>query len=141
MTANRLLHIICGTLVLAGLVILGLLIYRAAMAQTVDPTLVETRYFGSPIRNADGTIKRRSDVLKAFQAIHPCPSTGLTTGACPGFAKNHDIPLGCGGADAVSNLTWQSTAAKKLIDAYELKIYQHYPPFPDTARCRFQIVQ
>jgi hypothetical protein len=51
-----------------------------------------------------------------FQRQHPCPSTGRTTGACPGFVKDHVIPLACGGPDSVANLQWQTIAAAKAKD-------------------------
>jgi hypothetical protein len=34
---------------------------------------------------------------REFQREHPCPSTGLTSGACPGYWKDHIVPLACGG--------------------------------------------
>jgi hypothetical protein len=94
---------------------------------TVQP-LVEQRYCGAPARNADGSIKRRSDVLTAFQHAHPCPVTGLVTGACPGWSKDHVIPLACGGCDAVSNLQWLPDALKSAPgvlpkDRFERLIY------------------
>lgn len=115
-----------------------------AGAQTLDP-LVEYRYGGAPMRNAEGAIVRRADVLAAFQRIHPCPSTGLTTGACPGWQKNHDRPLACGGVDAVSNLSWypisiKTCAGSHCVDRYERKINALTPPVPDTANCGNVIV-
>jgi hypothetical protein len=50
---------------------------------------------------------RSREITREFQREHPCPSTSKTTGACPGYRKDHIIPLGCGGPDAVSNLQWQ----------------------------------
>jgi hypothetical protein len=40
----------------------------------------------------------------------PCPSTGLTSGACPGFQVDHAVPLCLGGprVDQISNLQWLS---------------------------------
>jgi hypothetical protein len=38
-------------------------------------------------------------------------STGLTTGACPGYRKDHIQALTCGGADAVWSLQWQTIAS------------------------------
>jgi hypothetical protein len=69
--------------------------------------LDETRCCNAVIaRDANGDILRRADVLRAFQKIHPCPSTGLTTGSCTGWAKDHIIPLANGGFDSVDNLQW-----------------------------------
>ena len=106
---------------------------------TIDP-LAETRYCGAPVRNADGSIHRNSTVLTRFQKVHPCPSTGLATGACPGWAKNHVIPLACGGCDAVSNMVWEpvdikACAGAHCVDRYERKISAATPPLPDTAAC------
>ena len=46
----------------------------------------DCRYQGAPLRNADGSIQRDYKVISAYRKLHPCPSTGLTTGACPGWA-------------------------------------------------------
>ena len=94
----------------------------------------ETRYCGV-VRNADGTIHRSTAVLVVFQKIHPCPSTGKTVGVCPGWSRNHDIPLACGGCDSVSNISWMRNDVKKLVDSYERKINALNPPVPDTAAC------
>lgn len=115
-------------------------------AQSVNPPpLVETRYCGAPVRNADGSIRRRSDVLAEFQRLHPCPSTGLKSGACPGWQKNHVVPLACGGCDGVSNLVWLPTDIKTCtgphcVDRYERKISASTPPQPDTPACANVIV-
>lgn len=115
-----------------------------ARAQAVDPNTIDPlhdiRYCGAPKRNADGSIKRSSAVTTAFQMQHPCPSTGLQRGACPGWAKNHALPLACGGCDAVWNMYWandkiKSCASAECIDRYERKIYASDPPQPDTAAC------
>lgn len=90
--------------------------------------LDETRYCTvTPSRDADGSISRRADVIRAFRKIHPCPSTGLTTGRCPGWAIDHVIPLANGGCDAVSNLQWLplelKTCAKICKDRWERRVY------------------
>lgn len=87
----------------------------------------DSRICGEPIRNADGTIKRSSTVLASFQKQHPCPSTGLPYGSCPGWAKDHVIPLACGGCDSVENLQWlkntiKSCAGTECKDRWERKI-------------------
>jgi hypothetical protein len=51
---------------------------------------------------------RSRAVTREFQWEHPCPSTGRTTGACPGYVKDHVIPLCADGPDAVSNMQWQT---------------------------------
>lgn len=109
-----------------------------------DP-LKEERYIGTPNRDANGKLVRRTDVLAAFKRIHPCPSTGLTTGACPGWQMNHVIPLACGGLDGVSNLAWIPTVSKTCdhdwcTDRHERNIYGANPPFAGTEACVNKIV-
>src|SRR6266700_1389468 len=64
---------------------------------------------------------RSHAVAREFQRQHPCPSTGQTTGPCPGYRKDHVVPLACGGPDAASNLQWQTIAEAKAKDAWERK--------------------
>lgn len=80
------------------------------------------------VRDANGNIVRSSAVLRRFQEQHPCPSTGLTTGSCPGWSKDHVIPLVCGGCDSIENLQWlkntiKSCAGTECKDRWERKIY------------------
>jgi hypothetical protein len=51
----------------------------------------------------------------------PVSATGRTSGACPGYVKDHVLPLACGGPDAVSNLQWQTIRAAKAKDKWETK--------------------
>ena len=62
---------------------------------------------------------RSRAVLREFQRQHPCPSTHKTTGACPGWVKDHIVSLHCGGPDAVANLQWQTDADAKAKDRWE----------------------
>ena len=55
----------------------------------------------------------------AFKKDHPCPSTGKTKGACPGYVIDHITPLCAGGADTPANMQWQSKEAAKLKDREE----------------------
>ena len=64
---------------------------------------------------------RSRAVAREFQREHPCPSTGLPSGACPGYWKVHIVPLACGGPDAVSNLQWQTIADARAKDAWKRK--------------------
>lgn len=126
----------------------GTALALAALRVTAAPEpwqLQETRYCGSPARNADGSIKRSTAVLGAFKRIHPCPSTGLTTGACAGWAMNHVIPLACGGCDSVANLDWMPDEIKSCAepwcrDRYERKIYDAAVDIEGTAACTNQVI-
>ncbi len=52
--------------------------------------------------------KRSEAAKRDFRRIHPCPITGKTTGACPGWEIDHVVPLCCRGKDAASNMRWLS---------------------------------
>lgn len=66
-----------------------------------------------------GRIKRSKAARSAFERQSPCPSTGRTRGACPGYIVDHVTPLECGGADAPSNMQWQTVADAKAKDKTE----------------------
>lgn len=62
----------------------------------------------------------RSEAQKdLFKFINPCPSTGETSGPCPGYVIDHVKPLACGGADDPRNMQWQTVAAGKAKDRWE----------------------
>jgi hypothetical protein len=50
-------------------------------------------YCASCERDANGRIRRSPAARRVFQASHPCPVTGPSTGACPGYVVNHIVPL------------------------------------------------
>jgi hypothetical protein len=54
-----------------------------------------------------------------FKHSHPCPSTGKSSGACPGYVIDHVTPLNRGGADRPSNMQWQTKEAAKIKDKTE----------------------
>jgi 5-methylcytosine-specific restriction endonuclease McrA len=101
---------------------------RAAIAQT-PPTQGDARCCVVPVvRDKDGTIHRSAAVIAAFRSFYACPSTGQVTGACPGWAVDHVIPLACGGRDAVYNMQWlpltiKSAAGKDAKDRWERTVY------------------
>jgi hypothetical protein len=64
---------------------------------------------------------RSASVKREFQLTHPCPATGLTSGACPGYVKDHIVTLVCGGPDVVSNLQWQTIREAREKDKWEAK--------------------
>ena len=70
-------------------------------------------------RDSHGRIKRSSSAKHYFQKSHPCPSTGKSSGACPGYVLDHVAPLKRGGADKPGNMQWQTTQAAKIKDMTE----------------------
>ena len=87
------------------------------MTQLLNP-LVEYRYCGVPARNLDGSIKRSSSVIRAYQRLHPCPANGQKTGVCPGWAIDHVVPLAKGGCDSVVNMSWMPNKIKSCADPW-----------------------
>jgi hypothetical protein len=73
----------------------------------------------SVTRDSHGKIKRSRAAKDAFERQNPCPSTGKTSGSCRGYVVDHKQPLECGGADAPSNMQWQTVAAGKAKDKTE----------------------
>jgi hypothetical protein len=114
------------TLTLVALCIFLLLV--AAVTHAGPDPLVEIRYCGDPVRNADGSIRRRADVLRVFRKLYACPATKEFSGACPGWAIDHIFPLANGGCDAVWNLQWLPLAIKSCAgtickDRWERSVY------------------
>jgi hypothetical protein len=77
------------------------------------------------ISGAAASEQRSRAVAREFQRDHPCSSTGLPTGPCPGFWKDHIVPLACGGPDAVSNMQWQTIADARAKDEWERRACAH----------------
>lgn len=70
-------------------------------------------------RDSHGKIKRSKAARTAFLHQQPCPSTGKTSGRCPGYVVDHVMALECGGADDPSNMQWQAVEAAKAKDKTE----------------------
>lgn len=70
-------------------------------------------------RDKHGRIKRSHAAKAAFEREHPCPSTGRTSGRCPGYVVDHVKALECGGPDDPSNMQWQTTSDAKAKDKTE----------------------
>jgi hypothetical protein len=66
-----------------------------------------------------GHIARSSKAKDSFRYSHPCPSTGKSSRACPGYVIDHVVPLKRGGADAPGNMQWQTREAAKAKDRWE----------------------
>jgi hypothetical protein len=91
-----------------------MILYRITLAVAVAICLVLAV-------SASAKEPRSASVKREFQLTHPCPATGLRSGACPGYVKDHVRALKCGGPDAVSNMQWQTTADTKAKDKWETK--------------------
>src|SRR4051795_1800858 len=72
------------------------------------------------VRTDDGRIARSSQAKQEFRKLEPCPATGETTGACPGYVIDHVVALACGGEDDAANMQWQSVVDAKAKDRWEL---------------------
>ncbi|MBG9389322.1 HNH endonuclease [Caenimonas sp. DR4.4] len=69
-------------------------------------------------------IERSHAEVRAFRAVHPCPATGRSSGACPGWAVDHVRPLCYGGEDKPHNMQWISDEDHKwktFIDVRECR--------------------
>jgi len=91
---------------------------------------IDSRYCtDSPVRNDFGKIARSRAEINKFKRIHPCPSTKLRYGACPGWNIDHVIPLANGGCDLVMNMQWLPVEIKRCPgdfckDRWELWVYK-----------------
>ena len=72
-------------------------------------------------------VKRSLKAKHDFKHLHPCPSTARSTGSCPGYIIDHIEPLCAGGADAPSNMQWQTIAASKAKDKLERQECSAFP--------------
>lgn len=70
-------------------------------------------------RDSRGRIARSSKAKDSFRQSHPCPSTGKSSGSCPGYVIDHVMALKRGGADAPGNMQWQTREAAKAKDRWE----------------------
>ena len=82
------------------------------MALTRGAIIVAVMWRSCPLQSRRGNIDRARWRGNSNANI-PCPSTGRTTGACPGYRKDHIVALACGGPDAVSNMQWQTVRDAK----------------------------
>lgn len=64
-------------------------------------------------------VPRAKAARAEFHRHNPCPATGSTRGACPGYVVDHVTPLCAGGLDHPSNMQWQTVADAKAKDRLE----------------------
>jgi hypothetical protein len=83
------------------------------------PPQTHSRAIPGVTRDAHGRIARSPQALQQFKKANPCPATGKTYGQCPGYVVDHVTPLKRGGADAPSNMQWQTKAEAKAKDRWE----------------------
>jgi hypothetical protein len=81
-------------------------------SHTSSGTHSHHRAVGVP-RDSHGKIKRSAKAKDEFRKNHPCPSTGKTSGRCPGYVIDHVQALKHGGSDSPGNMQWQTTEAAK----------------------------
>jgi hypothetical protein len=72
-------------------------------------------------RDHRGREIRSATAKRDFEVSRPRPATGRSDGPCPGYIVDHVKPLACGGADAPSNMQWQTVAEAKEKDRIERK--------------------
>jgi hypothetical protein len=92
--------------------------HRSDSSSTYHAPKQSRKASGVP-RDSKGRIQRSPEAKHEFRKSHPCPSTGRTSGRCPGFVVDHVQALKHGGADAPSNMQWQSKEAAKAKDRVE----------------------
>jgi hypothetical protein len=73
----------------------------------------------APRHRCYGCAHRSGPAKRQFKRRQPCPSTGRSTGRCPGYVIDHIKPLNRGGADTPDNMQWQTKEAAKAKDRWE----------------------
>lgn len=101
----------------------------ATLAIATSAAASDPRFCGAPARDSAGKIKRSSAAKAEFARMYACPSTGETSGSCPGWSIDHIIPLACGGCDSPHNMQWldlriKSCAGQACKDRWERSVYQ-----------------
>jgi hypothetical protein len=83
--------------------------WKNGSSSRCDPALPDAR----------GRIERSPAARRAFRRASPCPSTGLTTGSCPGYVVDHIKALKHGGLDELGNMQWQTIEEARAKDRIE----------------------
>lgn len=93
--------------------------YRSSNHSTPRPKSSAPKHSAPPSspgvkRDSKGKIQRSATAKSSFRKGHPCPSTGKTSGRCPGYEVDHRVPVACGGSDSPSNMQWLSKNENRL---------------------------
>lgn len=76
--------------------------------------------------NAQAAERSRSKRAE-FMRMNPCPATGKTTGACPGWQVDHHTPLCIGGKDEPANMRWMTVEDHKVKTKSDVRICRTHP--------------
>lgn len=101
------------------LLLLAMQTFAAKPSHSKSAARSSTKRCQSCARDKSGRIQRSSTAKHEFQREHACPSTGKTSGACPGYVIDHKQALKHGGKDSSANMHWQTTADAKAKDRVE----------------------
>ena len=109
-----------GTLALLGVsILLPWAPQRNARSLPRDERRHRSTWCTACQRTPAGRIKRSSAARRQFRRLNPCPATGSTRGACPGYVVDHIIALKHGGEDEPANMEWQTSADAHAKDRAE----------------------
>lgn len=89
------------------------------MSSLCLPTIFVAVLSALCISTLPATTLRSSSAKAEFKREHLCPANGHRSGPCPGYVIDHIVPLSCNGADAPSNMQWQTIADAKAKDRWE----------------------
>ena len=67
-------------------------------------------------------IARDPAQVREFRKDNPCPSTGKTKGACPGYVVDHKYPICAGGEDVPDNMEWEGKEPSMAKDRIEREL-------------------
>jgi hypothetical protein len=101
------------------IVTLTAILAMAAPAEQRSAPRSERRDQAQAQRGGTKVRPRSASARREFQGLHPCPSTGKPSGACPRYVVDHIVPLKRGWLDGPSNMQWQTIADAKAKDRVE----------------------
>jgi len=75
---------------------------------------------GALVFSADAADRSKAQRAQFVRSV-PCPETGITRAACPGWEVDHVVPLCAGGADRPANMQWLLVAEHKAKTRQDVK--------------------